>query len=672
MQDKQIHRYLGSAFWEWVMENHTLFGLTDEMETEEFQAMTRRRGMESPKRCALQKAETKMLHDAVVKSLQTLRSPRIGNLEKTIQAVSELFHLNANETKFFALLVRSKRYEYLKELINVLTGGRRSNFGNLEYMNLCSRLTGMKENVIVAAASKDGRLMRCGLIDYENCQDRYDINRKMNHMINQSLNLKTPTDVKAYLTGPIQKATLKWEDFDHLGQERELLAKIISKAVQTREKGINIMLYGKPGTGKTEFCKTLTQHMGLSLYAVGEVDSNSDEPSRLERLQSLRMIQTIIAGEANSCVLLDEAEDIFGTEKMPRAMSKVYINRQLETNLVPVFWLTNSTNQIDPAMIRRMTYCMEFNELPEVVQLKMSIRECKKQGVDVAIKAIADVTSKFKPTPAVFAGAVRVARLTDGGEEEIRNVIRNVDKLLCDKKHEVQLAQYSQNFSIGLLNTDVDLAKIAVAIKQKGKMDVSFCLFGPPGTGKSEYARWLAAQLGLPVLSKRVSDLGSKFVGESEKNIAAAFIEAQDRKQLLVLDEADSLLQNRRNAVRSWEITQVNEMLTCMDRHPYPLVCTTNFCENLDEAAFRRFTFKVRFNYLTQTQITAAFQSFFAMQASNEALRMKTLTPGDFAVVQKKIEYLDKVDEEEIVNLLKQEVSVKAPITARNTIGFMA
>lgn len=52
------------------------------------------------------------------------------------------------------------------------------------------------------------------------------------------------------------------------------------------------------------------------------------------------------------------------------------------------------------------------------------------------------------------------------------------------------------------------------------------------------------------------------YVGETEQNIAKAFKEAKDKKALLIFDEADSFLQSRTNAQRSWEITQVNEMLT--------------------------------------------------------------------------------------------------------------
>ena len=84
----------------------------------------------------------------------------------------------------------------------------------------------------------------------------------------------------------------------------------------------------------------------------------------------------------------------------------------------------------------------------------------------------------------------------------------------------------------------------------------------------------------MKVLHKRASDLISKWVGESEQNIAAAFAEARWKKMLLVIDEADSFLQDRRHAHRSWEVTQVNEMLTQMESHPLPFVCTTNLMDD--------------------------------------------------------------------------------------------
>lgn len=83
-------------------------------------------------------------------------------------------------------------------------------------------------------------------------------------------------------------------------------------------------------------------------------------------------------------------------------------------------------------------------------------------------------------------------------------------------------------------------------------------------------------ELGLEVIIKRASDLISPYVGETEQNIAEAFSEAKSKKAMLIFDEADTFLQNRNNATRKWEISQVNEMLTWMEVHEYPFIYTTN------------------------------------------------------------------------------------------------
>ena len=95
--------------------------------------------------------------------------------------------------------------------------------------------------------------------------------------------------------------------------------------------------------------------------------------------------------------------------------------------------------------------------------------------------------------------------------------------------------------------------------------DVSLLLTGPPGTGKTALAAALAERLDRPLLVKRASDLLSKWVGETEARIADAFAEARESGALLLFDEADSLLSDRADARRSWEISQVNELLTWMD-----------------------------------------------------------------------------------------------------------
>ena len=70
-----------------------------------------------------------------------------------------------------------------------------------------------------------------------------------------------------------------------------------------------------------------------------------------------------------------------------------------------------------------------------------------------------------------------------------------------------------------------------------------------------------------PLIVKRASDLLSKWVGETEAQIAAAFAEARRREGVLLFDEVDSLLFDRATARTSWEVGQVNELLTWLDRY---------------------------------------------------------------------------------------------------------
>ncbi|MDF3608374.1 ATP-binding protein [Paracoccus sp. DMF-8] len=174
--------------------------------------------------------------------------------------------------------------------------------------------------------------------------------------------------------------------------------------------------------------------------------------------------------------------------------------------------------------------------------------------------------------------------------------------------------------------------------------------------------------MGLPVIEKRASDLMSMWVGGTEQNIARAFAEARADGALLIFDEADSLLSDRRSAERNWEVSQVNEMLTWMESHPLPFVCTTNFVEKLDPATQRRFTFRIRFDWLTPAQLPLAWSAHFGGEAPAGLLALDRLTPGDFANVARRMRALAETDPHKILTQLAREVEAKEG--APRPIGF--
>jgi SpoVK/Ycf46/Vps4 family AAA+-type ATPase len=110
-------------------------------------------------------------------------------------------------------------------------------------------------------------------------------------------------------------------------------------------------------------------------------------------------------------------------------------------------------------------------------------------------------------------------------------------------------------------------------------------------------------------------------------------------------------------------------MLNWMESHPLPFVCTTNLMENLDMASLRRFTFKIKFDYMTPQQNALAFQHFFGREMTVTARELNNLSPGDYAVVVNKARLLgDMESPERLVEMLQSEVKARQEITG--SVGF--
>jgi hypothetical protein len=461
------------------------------------------------------------------------------------------------------------------------------------------------------------------------------------------------------LAGVRQAASLGRSDFVEHGERFDLLVRLLKGALAERTRGISLLIHGPPA--------------GASLFAVGEADVEGEEPTRSERLHALKRAQRLLARRGGSVLLFDEMEDLFAEAGWSagggrRSGSKVFVNRLLEEGAVPVIWTSNALGEIDPAHLRRMSFVLRMEHPSPKARARIAARAAEAEGSGEAVAGLAPLLAREPESASVARVALRTAALAGGAAADAETAAR---ALLLGLRGARSLppAPSGGAIDLALYEADVEISALMDRLSAPGAaFDFSLLLTGPPGTGKTALAAHLAERLDRPLRLKRASDLLSKWVGGTEANIADAFAEARDEGAVLLFDEADSLLLDRGDAQRSWEITQVNEMLTWMDSHPLPFVAATNFARRLDPAALRRFVFKIELRALSAPAAAQAFERFFGKPAPAGLAEVGGLTPGDFAVVGRQLRHRPEAGPGEIVALLEAEAKARPEQVAR--IGF--
>lgn len=612
------------------------------------------------------------LRQYVARAVASFRRARPDALARNCAELARYLGLNSVEADIFQLSARAAQGGPLSTLIDALVDDAR-----LPIDQAISSLTDQPLAKVRRATEPSGRLVAAGLISREG-------GRRSNHGLAPNARLvralEPPSqgleDILKGLFATPPALETDWADFAHLGEAHDFVARLLRGALSRRATGVNLLLYGPPGTGKTEFCKCLASELGAQLFAVGETDDDGDEPSRNERQMQLRLGQHLLAGRRDALLLFDEMEDLlapmgfsalFGG--LQRGGSKVHLHRLLETNPVPTLWTTNSIRRIDPALLRRVTFALEMRPPPQAVRARIWTRLSDKHRMKLDPATRENLARTSAEAPALVDTALRAARLAGGREADLRLTLRAAAKAVRGGREPIPLPRQEAPFDPSLTHADVDLTAILERLMHTdAPRAVSFCLSGPPGTGKSAYARHLAEAMGLPVLQKRASDLLGMFVGQTEAQIADAFSQARAEGAFLIFDEADSLLSSREGAQRSWEVSQVNEMLTWMESHPLPFACTTNMAAQLDPASLRRFTFRANFLPLSREQRMRAFHQFLGALSPDGLSALDQLTPGDFAVVAKRAGLLGIHGPEDLLAELAREQAAKPG--ARGPVGF--
>jgi len=651
------------------------------------------------------------------------------SMRMTVLWLAESAGLNPVELAIFELAVAMRVFQPVKKAVEVWGF---LNWGDLPYA--LSAVLNVPLEDTLAACHPDGALWSSGIVRLNRQNDEY-----LSAMLfvprtladNIAYHQGPPQAILAHMAVPLSQASLTLADFAHIERHTRLAQSWllgVLAAVQRGQAAGHLLVTGRPGLGKTEWVAALLIHAQTQTLVTVAVSHLGQALSGEDRLIHLRMLMNMMRNTARGVIVFDEADDVFrppghalsagsgDSESVSMDNHRASLNHLLDTSRIPVVWIMNQPEVLDPAVLRRFDVQIHFEGIPESVRqalIKARFRHRTEPVQTAAASLNSDQNAQQKADQDAHTEEMarevaeqarwgRVESLTPAmidrlGRVSERSLLAGVpmDAALCRhwlrqrlpgtptrhlRPQALDSATHlpvddNQIWSPDSVNTSVDLMALVESIKRSGRARIALC--GAPGTGKTAFAQALARMLDKPLLEQRASDLLRAYVGETEQRISAAFDQAGETDAVLFIDEIDGLLANREHAVRNWEITQVNELLEQLGEFDGVVVVATNRLQALDPAALRRLDLKIHFEALKPHQVQAGFERLcHALQLAcsptdlQKASALAGITPGDFACVARRLGLTKAPSTAQgVLLLLEEELALKDPV--KQPMGFV-
>ncbi len=566
-----------------------------------------------------------------------------------------------------------------------------SDFSFHEFLAFCSAATGISYEEVKHRLGYNGRLFKGGILtEIDTGHQRY---------------FTIDSSITSFMVGISEKTLVEkclrrdWGNrlgLDCFTVDREKTAVVLS--LLESKRACNILLHGRTGTGKTEFARAAAASAGRDVYFVNFSPSmegqggKGDAANAADRLLALRVGINAVSSD-RGVLIVDEADFVLNTRSMyysvSNATEKGWLNGFLDACQATIIWISNEVGLMEESTLRRFSYSVYFPEFTEKERKRVwenrladhPLSHCFTKGM------IRRLAAGYRVNAGAIASALDALvnlypAATPNGkvlERTLGDILASHEELITgafEKNPKSPLAGLVQQYDVSVLHTDLAPPAVLTAVRSfagpwkrrsgtRGNLNLLF--WGPPGTGKTEFAKYLARNSGLELMVKRYSDLESMYLGETEKKIAAAFLDAARNKAILFIDEADSFFTSRENAFRSWEISRTNEFLTQMENHDGILVCCTNLLPTMDSAAMRRFSWKVQFKALRDDDKLTLYARYFkggtalTREQDERIMAIPGLTIGDIKTVWQRCRHFPGpgLDHNAIIEELKKEVGYR-------------
>ncbi len=382
-------------------------------------------------------------------------------------------------------------------------------------------------------------------------------------------------------------------DFEHLDERDDALR--LLKGALRRGAGLRVLLYGRPGTGKTEFAKTLAHAAEARLYDIGgplsrrsyraEEDHHThDRPSR--NRNRLRFAEALLRSDPGAVILCDEVEDVLSSEPGRRRQS----HSMLEESRVPVLFTGNDLSRFDEAVLRRFDLMIRFRPLSprrrrSVVRRMLRTADLQGVGADRIDGLAVRLADELECPPAIIERAIHATRLVKGSAEDLFRFAERNERVLSRRTPRPRLgppveAELGWAAFAHLGEPAEDIRRVltaAVAARKERRRTtapVSALFHGPPGGGKTAFCHALAAEAGATLYAVGQRDPGVNPRPSAPRSEALAHAMealADEPGAVLLFDEIEDLVFDR---PKFW----LNSLL---EECRVPLLMTANATEAL-------------------------------------------------------------------------------------------
>ena len=606
-------------------------------------------------------------------------------LDKNLENLARVANLSEFEKIVLGYSILLHNEELVDECSQVI-GDRISSFA---VPRIYSQILGIDMKHIEKVLESDGNLFKSCLLHLD--LQWYGSLRTRLELITEAFPKRmvvAQSDIRNVVKGFVtltKPGTLSVANYAHISERLSLTKQLLEINLKNKASGVNVLIYGNPGTGKTEFAKLIAKEVCANLLEVRTCTSFGLPITKMRRMRSYQVGQSIYS-QGDNIILFDECEEIFNSHSQddgdnnPISAQKSWLNSKLETNRLPTIWISNSIESFDPAFLRRFDMVFEM-PLP-AVQQRYSMASSL-YGENISDSLALAIGKNVHISPDLVSRTAKIVNAVGQGKSlsqrnEITLMLVN-DKLKAQGVEQIKPQDIDPTklaFDIDMINSPLNLSALKEGLVKSKEGRI--CLYGPPGTGKTAFGKWLANSLGMNHMVMKGSDLLTPYVGETEQKIAGAFLQAKREKALLQFDEVDSFLHERGGAKQSWEVNLVNEMLTQMDQYDGVFIASTNRFDHLDEAAMRRFDISLAFDFMLPNKVQDLFLRTcqnFSLEVDEKLVysklaNVRNITPGDFEQINRMSKFIQIRTAED---LLDQIIRVSREKTSRNsrTIGFL-